>query len=165
MPPVETTNYWKLFKPKACSISMSSQDKDSALAEIVTNLVKAGTLAAELEQAALDALLKREQLASTGVGMNVAIPHVKIAGLESAVASLSVHTEGLEWAAVDGEPVTVLFTVLRPENPGENHDPEKHLEMMRWIARLARERDFRRFALQATTRTQLVDLLKEMSHI
>ena len=165
MPPVETTNYWKLFKPKACSISLSSNAKEDVLSEIVTNLVKGGALDAKLEAAALEALLKREQLASTGVGMNVAIPHVKLAGLDRAVAALSVHAEGVEWAAVDGEPVTVFFTVLRPENPGANHDPEKHLEMMRWIARLGRERDFRRFALQATTRTQLVDLLKEMSHI
>ncbi len=165
MPPVETTNYWKLFKPKACSISLSSTAKEDALKEIVTNLVKGGALDEKLESDAVDALLKREELASTGVGMNVAIPHVKLAGLDAAVATLSVHAEGMEWAAVDGEPVNVLFTVLRPENPGETHDPEKHLEMMRWIARLARERDFRRFAMQATTRKQLVDLLKEMSHI
>jgi hypothetical protein len=37
--------------------------------------------------------------------------------------------------------------------------------MMRWIARLARQRDFRLFAMQAKTRTELVDLLKEMSNI
>jgi hypothetical protein len=37
--------------------------------------------------------------------------------------------------------------------------------MMRWIARLGRDRDFRSFALQARTRKDLVDLLKEMSHV
>ena len=65
----------------------------------------------------------------------------------------------------DGEPVQVLFTVIRPARSGEFHDPDRHLEMMRWIARLGRDQDFRRFALQARTRTQLVDLLKEMAHI
>jgi mannitol/fructose-specific phosphotransferase system IIA component (Ntr-type) len=108
-------------------------------------------------------LLEREELASTGVGQNVAIPHVKLEGLDEAVASLSVHNEGVEWAAVDGEPVQVLFTVLRPEHAGESHDPDRHLEMMRWVASLSRNGDFRNFAIQARTRTELVDLLKEMS--
>jgi mannitol/fructose-specific phosphotransferase system IIA component (Ntr-type) len=110
-------------------------------------------------------LIERETVATTGVGHNIAIPHVKLAGLEQAVASLCVHPAGVEWAAVDGEPVHVLFTVLRPDKAGNLHDPERHLEMMRWVARLARERDFRQFALQVRTRTELVDLLKEMSKV
>jgi len=55
--------------------------------------------------------------------------------------------------------------VLRPDKAGNLHDPERHLEMMRWVARLGRERDFRQFALQVRTRTELVDLLKEMSKV
>lgn len=159
----QTSNYWKLFKPAACSVGLKATAKDEVLGEIVANLVKGGSLDEALGPGAQKALQEREQLASTGVGMNVAIPHVKLAGIDAVVACLSVHQEGVEWAAVDGERVHVLFTVLRPEEPGPNHDPEKHLEMMRWIARLGRDRDFRCFALQATTRTQLVDLLKEMS--
>ena len=85
-------------------------------------------------------------------------PRLKILGL-------SVLEEPVEWAAVDGAPVQILFTVLRPERPGRDHDPEKHLEMMRGIAKLAREPDFRRFALRARTRTELVGLLKEMAAV
>ena len=76
-----------------------------------------------------------------------------------------VHVEGVEWDAVDGAPVKIFFTVLRPAEAGELHDPEKHLEVMRWIAKLGRDSDFRSFALQAKTKTQLVDLLKEMSPV
>jgi mannitol/fructose-specific phosphotransferase system IIA component (Ntr-type) len=45
------------------------------------------------------------------------------------------------------------------------HDPDRHLEMMRWIARLGRDGDFRRFAVRVKTKTELVDLLKEMSAV
>ncbi len=93
--------------------------------------------------------------------MNVAIPHVKLAGLEKAICSLGVHQAGAEWDAVDGAPVKILFTVLRPAEAGEQHDPEQHLEMMRWIAKLGRDADFRNFALQAKTKKELVDLLKD----
>ncbi len=163
MPVSRAKPFWKLFKPKACSIGLKASDKNQALEESVGNLVSGGVLDAGLADDAKRALLEREELASTGVGQNVAIPHVKLAGIEEAVACLSVHNEGLEWAAVDGEPVQVLFTVLRPAESTELHDPERHLEMMRWIASLARNDDFRSFALQAKTRTELVDLLKEMS--
>lgn len=95
--------------------------------------------------------------------MGVAIPHVKIDGIEEAICCLAVHSAGVDWAAVDGEPVQVLFTILRPSEVTEKHDPEDHLAMMRWVAGLARNPDFRSFACQAKTRTDLVNLLKEMS--
>ena len=99
------------------------------------------------------------------MGVNVAIPHVKLKGLERAAVSLAVHKEGLEWKALDGEPVHLFFTVLRPERAGELHDPERHLDMMKWVARLARDADFRRFAVNAKTKKELVDLLKEKSGV
>jgi len=158
-------SFWKQFKPKACSIKLKSSAKEDILAEIVENLVKGGALDEELADAALKALAEREDLASTGVGMNVAIPHVKLSGLTKVAACLAVHTDGVEWAAVDGEPVQIFFTILRPAEASDDHDPEAHLEMMRWIARLGRDADFRNFALQARTKTELVDLLKEMANV
>jgi nitrogen PTS system EIIA component len=157
--------FWKLFKAKTCSLTLSGSTKEEVLSELVDGLIEGGGLEAALREDALAALRERESLATTGVGQNVAIPHVKIRGLERAVASLSVHPGGVEWGAVDGEPVQLFFTVLRPAEESRHHDPEVHLEMMRWIARLGRERDFRSFAMQATTRTQLVDLLKEMAGV
>ena len=164
VPPV-ALNHWKQFKPKACSVRLEASTKDEALLEVVSNLVRAGALSEAMASEAGKALLDRERAASTGVGMNVAIPHVKLLGLERAVCSLSLHPEGLPWGAVDGAPVHIVFTVLRPERASDQHDPEKHLEMMKWIARLSRDADFRRFALKVKTKAELVDLLKEKSTV
>jgi mannitol/fructose-specific phosphotransferase system IIA component (Ntr-type) len=158
-------NFWKQFKAKSCSLDLSAGTKPAVLAEVVETLVASDALPAELRAAALDALMERERAGSTGVGMNVAIPHVKLKGLERAACSLSVHAAGVEWQAVDGAPVHILFAVLRPEKAGDQHDPEKHLEMMRWIARLSRDADFRRFALRVKTKAELIDLLKEKSAV
>jgi len=157
--------YWKQFRVKACSVGLAAPSKDAALTEVVANLVEAGALPSSASPAALKALQERERSASTGVGMSVAIPHVKIVGIERVACSLSVHPGGLEWGAVDGAPVHLLFTVLRPERAGPTHDPDKHLDMMRWIARLARDPDFRRFALGVRTRSELVALLKEKASV
>lgn len=153
--------WWKNFKASSCHHKLAAGDKDAVLDAVVDLLVKAKTLPASGGPSALKALQAREELASTGVGMGVAIPHVKVPGLETAVCSLVVLESTVEWAAVDGEPVDIVFTVLRPESATGDHDPEEHIEMMRWIASLGREADFRSFARQATKKSSLVDLLKE----
>ena len=157
------TDYWKLFKPAACSVELAGATREEVFAQLVENFVQAKCLAAGQQKAALKALLERETVASTGVGQRVAIPHVKLAGLEEALFSLSLHRGGIEWGAIDGQPVSIFFTVLRPEKAGARHQPERHLDMMRWISQLGRDADFRRFAQAVTTKKALVDLLREMS--
>lgn len=158
-------SFWKQFKPKSCAVSLKASDKDGIVVELIKNMVKSGVLDADLEDVALRTLREREDLASTGVGMSVAIPHIKLPGLTKVVCTLSVHKEGVDWRAVDGGDVQIFFTILRPERAGEEHNPETHMEMMSWIARLAKEADFRRFAVAAKTKTELVDLLKEMAAV
>ncbi|MBL8862692.1 MAG: PTS sugar transporter subunit IIA [Planctomycetes bacterium] len=157
--------FWKLFKTKHCTTKLVAPTKELVLEEITDLLVDAGGLEAAARPETLRALLEREKLGSTGVGAHVAVPHVKVRGIERAVCSLAIHPEGLPWAAVDSLPVHVVFTVLRPEKAGDAHDPERHLEMMRWIARLSRDADFRRFAIRVKTKIELIDLLKEKSAV
>lgn len=160
----QTTDYWKLFKAGHCNLRLKAADKDSVLAELVETMVKAKAIDASLQEDVVKALVEREKLASTGVGMNVAIPHVQIEGIDQVVVNVSLHPDGVEWAALDGAPVHILFTVLRPAQASEQYDPERHLDMMRWLSRLCRHADFRRFAMAVNNRTELVDLLKEMSN-
>lgn len=161
----QTTDFWKLYKAKNCNLSLTAVDKDSVLAEIVAHLVKSKLIEPDIEDAVLRVLVERERLASTGVGINVAIPHVEIEGIDEVVVSISRHAEGVEWQALDGEDAKLFFTVLRPTRPSASYDPERHLEMMRWISRLSRDADFRRFAMAAKNRTEIVDLLKEMAGV
>jgi mannitol/fructose-specific phosphotransferase system IIA component (Ntr-type) len=159
----EASEFWRLFKPAACNPKLGGATREEVFQELVENFAKAKLLDGPLRSAALRALLEREQVASTGVGQNVAIPHVKLAGLSEPIFSLSLHPKGVDWGSLDGAPVTILFAVLRPERAGARYDPERHLDMMRWISQLGRDADFRRFAIGITTKKGLVDLLREMS--
>ena len=64
-------DWWKQFKPKTCNVSLKAGTKEELLHEIVDHLVKNKALPETLSSKATEALLEREQLASTGVGMNV----------------------------------------------------------------------------------------------
>ena len=161
MAKVSSVDWYKRFRAGSCSIGLKASEKGDALAEVAANLVKGKALDKEREADLVKKLQQREARATTGVGMGVAISHIAFPDIETALCSLSVHQEGLDWSAPDGGTVQLVFLVLRPELSTPQYNPEDHTEMMRWIAGLARDGDFRAFALQAKKRSDLVELLKE----
>src|SRR5260370_27733654 len=83
-------------------------------------------------------LSEREQLQSTGIGEGVAIPHGALPQLEAQYASLLIVPEGVEFAAVDGLAVNILFAVIGPKRAtGE------HLKTLARVSRLLRNKAFR----------------------
>lgn len=65
--------------------------------------------------AALEALLAREKLGSTGLGKGIAIPHAPVKGLDHPVAGFARLARPIEYGAVDDEPVDLVLMVLLPE--------------------------------------------------
>jgi PTS system nitrogen regulatory IIA component len=81
---------------------------------------------------------EREQLQSTGIGEGVAIPHGALAQLETQFASLLLVPEGVEFQAIDGLSVNILFAVVTPKRAtGE------HLKTLARVSRLLRNKGFR----------------------
>jgi len=81
-----------------------------------------------------DVLLQRERLGSTGLGHGIAIPHGKLAGLKCIVGIFARLAEPIEFDAVDGEKVDIVFLLLAPEGAGADH-----LKALARISRLLRE--------------------------
>ncbi len=83
-------------------------------------------------------LVEREQLQSTGIGEGVAIPHGALPQLETQHATLLIVPEGVDFAAIDGLPVNILFAVIGPKRAtGE------HLKTLARVSRLLRNKAFR----------------------
>jgi PTS system nitrogen regulatory IIA component len=99
-------------------------------------------------------LVEREQLQSTGIGEGVAIPHGALAQLETQCAALLIVPAGVEFQAIDGERVTLLFAVIGPKRAtGE------HLKTLARVSRLLRNKGFRDHlihAADAATAYQLI---------
>ncbi len=138
--------------------STAATAKGDLLDEVVSAIVESGRLPPGQADLVRDALRKREALGSTGIGNGVAVPHVKHAKLDSVVLTLARSEQGVDYAAVDGRAVHLLFLILAPEASAE-----VHLQLLRWISKLARHSDFRRFAGQATGTDELRELLHELS--
>jgi PTS system nitrogen regulatory IIA component len=125
----------------------SMQEALSALAKIVD-------LPAELDrEALLDALLAREELASTAIGNGIAIPHVRRFGSESLQQDIVVVAylfAPVDWKAPDGLPVHTLFLVLAK-------DEASHLELLAEIAHVASDERFVEFLKTMPERDALVE--------
>ena len=66
-------------------------------------------------------MLERERLGSTGVGHGVAIPHSRMEGVEQAIVAIAVLENGVDYDAIDGEDVDILFALLVPQECTEEH--------------------------------------------
>jgi PTS system nitrogen regulatory IIA component len=110
-------------------------DKGSVLRFLATTLAS-GTAADESQVERV--LSEREQLQSTGIGEGVAIPHGALPQLETQHATLLIVPEGVDFAAIDGLKVNILFAVIGPKRAtGE------HLKTLARVSRLLRNKTFR----------------------
>lgn len=132
--------------------------KEAALKEMLGAAEAIGAFAAAGRKTLQKRLSDREAIGSTGLGNSVAVPHVKGDAVEKPTLVLARSQAGLEWQAIDGRPVNVLFLLVSPAD-----EPESHLQCLRWIAGLARNADFRRFLLDAPSDDAMRELLLEMS--
>nr|WP_181447976.1 PTS sugar transporter subunit IIA [Dissulfurirhabdus thermomarina] len=89
-------------------------------------------------------LMEREALGSTGIGEGVAIPHGKIAGLDRLVISVARSPRGVEFDAVDRQPVRLLFLLLAPEAAAT-----AYLRLLARVSRLMKSREVRQALLGA----------------
>ncbi len=86
------------------------------------------------ERDIFDVLLQRERLGSTGGGQGIAIPHGKLQGLKRMVGIFARLAEPIDFDAVDGQKVDIVFLLLAPEGAGADH-----LTALARISRLLRE--------------------------
>jgi len=139
--------------------SLTATERDAAFEEVVTAFADAGVLAAESTECVVRQLVEREVQGSTGLGNGVAIPHVKETEVDEIVVALAISSDGIGFDAIDGRQVHIMFLVLGPKDG----PPEDHLAVLRWVSTLARNADFRRFALGVSSANELRDLLTEMT--
>jgi len=84
-----------------------------------------------------NALIAREQLGSTGLGNGIAIPHCRVPKCENTIGCLVKLEQGIDFDAIDGKPVNLLFYLLVPENTIEGH-----LEVLRNLAERFNDKDY-----------------------
>ena len=142
----------EFLRPDAVIASLQGQAAPAVLAELCRPLAAAHRVDA---QKLLDTLLEREKLGSTGIGEGVAIPHGKVAGLPTLMASFGRAAAGIEFRAIDGKPTHLFFTLFAPENSAG-----AHLKALARISRIFKNPAFREAILRAPDAAEIYRLIE-----
>ena len=140
----------------AIRANLNADDKEGVIREMAHALLEANKLAPDEFESIVKAIMKREELGSTGIGRGVAVPHTNHPSVESLVGTVGVSAEGVDFDSLDGEKVQLLFVLISPpDRPGD------HLRALESISRQLRDDTFCRFLKQAKSADDIWHLLEE----
>lgn len=136
--------------------NLQATKKEDAIKEMVEALIAAGRVPEASAKKVLKALMDREELGSTGIGQGVAVPHAKHDSISDLVCAFGRSDNGIEFDALDGEPVFVVFLLLSSKSASNSH-----LEALAFISRLVRDEKFVRFLRDSKDATEVREVLGE----
>jgi len=140
----------------AIRTSIDVDDKEQVIRAMATALLEAGKISEDQHGSIVEAVLKREELGSTGIGRGVAVPHTKHPSVSELVGTVAVSEDGVDFDSLDGEKVHLLFLLISPpDRPGD------HLRALENISRQLRDAAFCRFLKQSKTPKDVWQLLEE----
>ena len=142
----------QIFSKATIAVRLSSTEKDELFEEMV-ELLRAAHPDLNREEA-LNALRAREAKQSTGVMHAVAIPHGRCASLQANIGAIGISHAGIDYDALDGAPVHVVFMLLiAPKGT------EQHVQALKQLSLVLQTQDFVQNLLQCTSSDDVYRLL------
>lgn len=140
----------------AIRADLTADDKEGVIREMVQALQAASKIAEGEYESIVKAIMKREELGSTGIGRGVAVPHTKHPSIDRLVGTVAVSAEGVDFDSLDGEKVHLFFLLISPpDRPGD------HLRALENVSRQLRDETFCKFLKQAKNPEDILQLLDE----
>jgi fructose-specific phosphotransferase system IIA component len=142
----------QVLQTNCVKVPVEGRDKEAVITELIDLLDTSGALMDR--DVALDAVLTRERIQSTGTGAGIAIPHGKCNAVKEVVMAIGIAREPIEFESVDGQPVKILFLLV---SPADQTGP--HIQALAAISRLMVNEQFRHKLEQADCTDDVYRLL------
>lgn len=136
------------------ALDSAPADKRACIEYLLDLLVDAGRV--EDRDAALEALLAREEETTTGVGMGIGIPHAQTDAVAEPSVAFTRSEEGVDFGSMDGEPARLIFMILVPESGADDH-----LSILSTLSRALMHDETRDALYDADTPEEVQAVLKE----
>ena len=139
---------------------LQATERNDAIAEAVAALAEAGAIPKSRVQEIVDAVIEREDQATTGIGKGVALPHAKLKCVKQPVGTIARCGNGIDFAALDSKPVYSMILLLSsPDHPDE------HLQAMETIFKHVQREIFRKFLRQSEMKEAIIELIQEADEL
>jgi fructose-specific phosphotransferase system IIA component len=135
---------------------LQADDRWQAIDELIKNLVSTGKIKAEHHDAIAAVVKKRESSMSTGIGFGIGIPHASTDLISEVVGSLGRSKKGVNFDALDNQPVNLVMLFLVPQGQFQ-----KHLHTLANIAKLLHKAEFRTALEQAPDAEAMLKIIQE----
>lgn len=141
---------------EAIRTNLQAGEKKDVIRAMATSLLEAKKISEKDYESIVEAILKREELGSTGIGRGVAVPHTKHPSVDKLIGTVAISSDGVNFDSLDGEKVHLLFLLVSPpDRPGD------HLRALENISRQLRDDTFCRFLKQSKKPEDVWQLLEE----
>ena len=137
-----------ILSPEQIQADLNATNRWEAIDELINNLVSCAKIKPEDREAIVAVVKKRESSMSTGIGFGIGIPHASTDLIYEVVGSLGRSKKGINFDALDNQPVTLVMLFLVPQGQFQ-----KHLHTLAKIAKLFHKKEFRA-ALEAAPDAQ-----------
>ncbi|WP_419955187.1 fructose-specific PTS transporter subunit EIIC [Neobacillus niacini] len=135
---------------------LAGTTRDDVIDELIAKLDASGVLSSKEEFK--QAILNREEQSSTGLGMNIAIPHGKSAAVKHPTVAFGIKRDGVDWKSLDGSSAKLIFMIAVPEKAAG----DAHLKILQMLSRKLMDEEFRNQLLKTTTKAEAYKLLEDI---
>jgi nitrogen PTS system EIIA component len=142
----------------AIKIDLQGTTKKEVITELVEQLCK--TKKIKDCDAIVNVLLEREKLGSTGIGQGIAIPHGKTDLVKDIQAAFGISKKGVEFDALDGEKVYLVFLFIAPPDSAG-----MHLKALAKISHLLKDKYFRQALRESKNQEEVISIIKEEDEV
>ncbi|WDM22023.1 PTS fructose transporter subunit IIABC [Paenibacillus polymyxa] len=138
------------------NLDLEGTTRDAVVDEMIGALERTGAVssASDFKQA----ILAREEEGSTGIGMNIAIPHGKSEAVLKPNVVFGIKQGGVDWNSADGSEAKLIFMIAVPRNSKEN----AHLKVLQMLSRKLMDDHFREALLAVKTKEEAYQLLDQV---
>ena len=144
----------KLLHPSLIKLELDNANKSQVLEELVDLMLNNEKITDR--DAFLKAVMDRESICTTGIGRGIAIPHSRNSAINEVAVALGRSTKGIDFEALDDEPVHLVFLLAAPMNSGA-----VYLKALARLSRLLRHSEFRQSLIDANSKEDILQIIEE----
>ncbi|WP_436374041.1 fructose-specific PTS transporter subunit EIIC [Cytobacillus sp. BC1816] len=153
---VEIRKLTDITNTKLIEPNLAGTTRDEVIDELIGHFDDSGILDSKSDFK--QAILNREAQSSTGLGMNIAIPHGKSNAVKRPAVAFGIKRDGVDWKSLDGSDAKLIFMIAVPEKAAG----DAHLKILQMLSRKLMDEDFREQLLKASSKEQAYRLLEDI---